>query len=156
MTLEELHPVVVHFPVALFIVGFLLDAVGIALKREALFEAASWCLGIGAIGALTAAFIAHAHLDQGAGEDALATLENHELGAYVTISLALFAGAIRGYFAFRARQSRALRYISAFALLAVALSVGVTGFFGGELTHGGGHEHGESDSNETTEHNHDH
>ena len=52
--LVEIHPIIVHFPIALLIVGVLLDFLALFLRRAHLVEAASWCLGFGAAGLLAA------------------------------------------------------------------------------------------------------
>jgi uncharacterized membrane protein len=41
--LVELHPIIVHFPIALLIVGVLLDFLALFLRRAHLVTAASWC-----------------------------------------------------------------------------------------------------------------
>lgn len=50
----EIHPIIVHFPIALLIVGVLLDFLALFLRRTHLVEAASWCLVFGALGLLAA------------------------------------------------------------------------------------------------------
>lgn len=50
----ELHPIIVHFPIALLIVGVLLDFLALFLRRAHLVAAATWCLGFGTIGLLAA------------------------------------------------------------------------------------------------------
>ena len=52
--LVELHPIIVHFPIALLIVGVLLDFLALFLRRAHLVAAASWCLGFGSLGLLAA------------------------------------------------------------------------------------------------------
>jgi uncharacterized membrane protein len=54
--LAELHPVVVHFPIALLIASVALDFGGIALRRAGLTTAATWCLVLGVPGAFAALF----------------------------------------------------------------------------------------------------
>ena len=52
--LVEIHPIIVHFPIALLIVGVLLDFLALFLRRAHLVAAASWCLGFGSLGLLAA------------------------------------------------------------------------------------------------------
>ena len=52
--LVELHPIIVHFPIALLIVGVLLDFLALFLRRTHLVAAASWCLGFGSLALLAA------------------------------------------------------------------------------------------------------
>ena len=43
----ELHPIIVHFPIALLILGVTFDFLGVALRRWGLTDAATWLLVIG-------------------------------------------------------------------------------------------------------------
>ena len=54
--LAELHPIVVHFPIALLITSVALDIAGVALRRAGLTTAATWCLALGVPGAFAALF----------------------------------------------------------------------------------------------------
>jgi uncharacterized membrane protein len=45
--LAELHPIMVHFPIALLITSVALDLVSVVFRRWRLTEAASWCLALG-------------------------------------------------------------------------------------------------------------
>jgi uncharacterized membrane protein len=54
--LAELHPIVVHFPIALLIASVALDFGGIVLSRAGLTTAATWCLTLGVPGAFAALF----------------------------------------------------------------------------------------------------
>ena len=44
----ELHPIIVHFPIALLILSVAFDFLGVFLRRWGLTEAATWLLVIGA------------------------------------------------------------------------------------------------------------
>jgi uncharacterized membrane protein len=50
--LVEIHPILVHFPIALLIMSVLFDFLSFFLRRAHLVEAATWCLGFGATGLL--------------------------------------------------------------------------------------------------------
>jgi threonine dehydrogenase-like Zn-dependent dehydrogenase len=52
--LAELHPIVVHFPIALLIASVALDFGGIVLRRAGLTTEATWCLTLGVPGAFAA------------------------------------------------------------------------------------------------------
>ena len=45
--LEELHPLLIHFPIALLSVGVLCDYLGTFFKKESLLNAGWWCLLFG-------------------------------------------------------------------------------------------------------------
>ncbi|MEO7074632.1 MAG: DUF2231 domain-containing protein, partial [Ktedonobacterales bacterium] len=52
--LAELHPIIVHFPIALLFTSVALDVLALFLRRVGLVATASWCLLLGVIGALAA------------------------------------------------------------------------------------------------------
>lgn len=52
--LADLHPIVVHFPIALLIASVSLDMLSLALRRAGLTTAATWLLVLGVPGALAA------------------------------------------------------------------------------------------------------
>lgn len=52
--LGELHPIIVHFPIALLMTSVVLDVLALAFRRWHLVYAATWLLGFGVVGALAA------------------------------------------------------------------------------------------------------
>lgn len=53
--MQNIHPLLVHFPIALLPVGLALDLLGFYLKRDSLRQAGWFCLLIGIMGAFGAA-----------------------------------------------------------------------------------------------------
>ncbi|MGE5333523.1 MAG: DUF2231 domain-containing protein [Nitrososphaerota archaeon] len=52
--LAELHPIIVHFPIALLLTSVALDFAAVFLRRAMLADAATWALILGTPGALAA------------------------------------------------------------------------------------------------------
>ena len=52
--LAELHPIIVHFPIALLLTSVVLDGLAIWLRRWHLVYTATWLLGFGVVAALLA------------------------------------------------------------------------------------------------------
>lgn len=52
--IQELHPIIVHFPIALLLVSVSLDFLAVILRKSAIAEASTWCLFLGVLGALAA------------------------------------------------------------------------------------------------------
>lgn len=52
--LAELHPIIVHFPIALLLASVALDFAAVLLRRASLVEGATWTLMLGTPGALAA------------------------------------------------------------------------------------------------------
>ena len=137
-----LHPLVVHFPVALIIISLLFDVVGRATDGPWWRKASLAMLVI----AVVAGFVAgqtgelaaeHAEKFQGIAEE---TLESH--GDLAKLSIWLAAGALLARLA-EAGMGAARAVVSLIALLlqlAAAVSIGVAGHRGGVLVyrHGAG------------------
>lgn len=49
--MENIHPLIVHFPIALLNAFFIMELLGFVLKKEEMRVAATWMLYLGAIGA---------------------------------------------------------------------------------------------------------
>lgn len=51
---NNIHPLIVHFPIAFLTAFFLIEVVGVLLRQESLRQTASWLLYLGTLGALGA------------------------------------------------------------------------------------------------------
>lgn len=93
-----LHPVVVHFPVALLVTGFFVDLAGRILRKDWLGHAALLLLVLGALGTVAATQTGDAAEDEILQTPALhEELEEHEEGGKRTMWLFLaLAGARAG------------------------------------------------------------
>lgn len=61
--MESLHPVVVHFPIALLLTGVGLELTALLLKRPSLSQAARWNLALGMFGAAAAVWTGYRAAD---------------------------------------------------------------------------------------------
>ena len=52
--MQNIHPLFVHFPIALLLTAWALTVLGLALRRENLHRVATWNLALGALGAVAA------------------------------------------------------------------------------------------------------
>lgn len=132
-----LHPMLVHFPIALFITSVLFDVLGIWLTRESVREGALWLLVLGLLTGL-AAFASGDLAAEGAEKAGFAEslIETHEhlAGATVGVFGALLAWRLllRNRFSRRAQIAYLMIAIVGLGLLSA------TGHYGGSLVY----EHG--------------
>ncbi|MDR3652929.1 MAG: DUF2231 domain-containing protein [Paludibacter sp.] len=132
---SHLHPMLVHFPIALVIVGFLSELAFLYFKKEVtLSKMGFYLLIIGTIAACAAWLAGNfftSDLEGAAGKvQAL-----HELFANITLGLLLFTSAIRIFQLIKKNENPQLKWF-AFAVYALAaLSVSITGLFGGTLVY---------------------
>lgn len=122
------HPVVVHFPIALFLFGAFLEFLGKYRKSEELHLAAGWNIAFGFLGALVSTitgFIAAYRMGRGFPPQGDAF--THML--YALAGTALMAGTLY------MRKKGGVAYL---VLLAVAaLVIGYAGHLGGNMVYGG-------------------
>lgn len=135
-TLSHVHPMLVHFPIALVAAGFLLELIYLINKKEVcLTKAGYYLLILGTLSAvvtwLSGMFFTSA-MEGAAGE----VRETHELMATVTVILLVIAAAIRMYVTVKKKDDdRTLKNV-AFIFYALATAgVFATGFFGGTLVY---------------------
>jgi uncharacterized membrane protein len=134
-TLGRLHILVVHFPIALLLVGGALELWNLrdfAAQRAAL---ARICIGLGAASAIVAAALGWIHADHAhLGSSVAGTLALHRWSGIATALVALTA-VMLGRAAPADEKPRKWRVAS--VVLAMTL-VAATGHFGGELVYGEG------------------
>jgi len=127
-----IHPLVVHFPIALWLTAAFFDILDWRRPDQPLFrEAAYWLIGLGVLGGLVS--IAAGWMDllnleaEGVGTGVLTRHWPHSLLAYVATALFL------GLFLWRWRtQNRPPSWTLAVSI-AAAVAVGVTGYLGGDI-----------------------
>jgi uncharacterized membrane protein len=104
-SMDNIHPLFVHFPIAFLITFFVLDLIGTLTKKSNWRHAAGWFLYLGAIAALftvIAGFMAANTVEH--GEDVHAIMERHKNFGLSVLSLSVLlslwrmisGGSIRG------------------------------------------------------------
>jgi uncharacterized membrane protein len=131
---HPLHPIIVHFPIALLITAIFFEVLELVFKREVIREAATWLLGLGFLGGLAATasgiLAEEAAEDMGVPESAI---ETHELLAFATLGVFAVLIAIR-WLQHKRRVPQMPRVFLAIGLVGVVL-IGLTGYFGGDLVY---------------------
>ena len=136
MDLTHLHPMIVHFPIALLIVGFLFDIAGSITKRESFTQTAFYLIILGALGVI-AAFITGDQAGSGITEEGALkqALENHEDAATLTIWIVSIAAAFRIALVLLKKFKGVLKMVSLALFLIAVMSIARTGYYGGELVY---------------------
>lgn len=136
MDLNHLHPMIVHFPIALLIVGFLADGIGLFLKKEFFNKAGLYLLILGTLGVvlayLSGNYAGHGVTEEGSLKQAL---EVHEEAATLTLWLMIGAALVRIAMVILKKYVGVYRWIAFAILLLGVLSIARTGFYGGELVY---------------------
>jgi uncharacterized membrane protein len=128
--MPDLHPLLVHFPVALLTFGVCADLIAVVRKNPAAVVVGWWAQLAGTAGILLSAasgLLAKGRIAEAAVLDLLAT---HEQLAFVT------AGAFAGLFFWRVgSRGRPLSGLYLVCLVAALALVWGTAWFGGELVY---------------------
>ena len=127
-----LHPMVVHVPVTLIPMAFVLALVGLFVGQRTLLWLAMAFAAIGLAGGLIAAYPTHPHT-HGLPAAAQATLEKHDFFAYTTLWLTLLSVPVAATCIWK--PARWSRIALALTLLLASLSVALTGHYGGTLAY---------------------
>jgi len=146
----ELHPILVHFPVALLSMALLFDVIGWARKSSSLRVAGLYCLAAGAVGTVLAVLSGWITPDAREREGPVATLapgihlpdlahffsgrrvEVHEHWGYILLALVVLWVAARGAVALGTLRRPGLAMIAGALTFAVLVA---TGYSGGELVY---------------------
>ena len=134
--LTHLHPMIVHFPIALLIVGFLTDIAGLIIKRELFTQTGFYLLILGALGTM-AALLSGEMAGDGIAEQGLLkqAIEQHEGAAELSIWLVGITAGIRIILVLLKKYSGILKIAVLVLFFASVLSIARTGYYGGKLVY---------------------
>ncbi len=132
--LGALHPIAVHFPIALVMVGAFAAALAALFKAAFFRHAATYTILLAAITVVPAWLLGdEARQMRGKMSDSLAaTVDEHEDVATVAMYVVLAAGVLQALSALRP-GSAPLRLLALLAVFAAAGAVGYAGYLGGEI-----------------------
>jgi uncharacterized membrane protein len=136
LDLTHVHPMVVHFPIAIIMVGFLADITSLVFTREkCLLKMGLYLESLGALAAIAA--FATGHLFTGDTiDDAGHVGEMHELFATLTLIAILVAVLFRIFLVIRKKDESSLKYLAMGLFFFAFCFVAVTGYYGGLVVYG--------------------
>ncbi|MDP3914110.1 MAG: DUF2231 domain-containing protein [Bacteroidota bacterium] len=147
----HLHAMIIHFPIALLMVGFLSEIITIFSKKEFFSNAAFYLLLLGAMGA-TAAYLSGSYAGEGIEDGPLKIpMELHEQAATITLWLAIVTALFRVIIFYFKYNRSWTKWLGIILFLALVGAVARTGYLGGQLvySHGAGVQMSFPDFNET-------
>ncbi len=132
--LTYLHPMIVHFPIALLIIGFFSDVTGLLLKRQFFNWVGFYLLILGTLG-LIAAFVTGNIAGDGLVEEGplKRALEIHESSAELTLWIMAAAALFRLGMLLAKKSSGNWRWIAVGLYFIGVISLARTGHYGGQL-----------------------
>ena len=134
LDLTHLHPMIVHFPIALLIVGFFSDITGLIVKKEFFTTAGFYLLILGTLGVI-AAYLSGEYAGDGVTESGALgqALELHESAALLSLWLMTGTALVRIAAVIFKKFEGAVKVIAMVLFFAGVISIARTGYYGGEL-----------------------
>jgi uncharacterized membrane protein len=133
-----LHPIVVHFPIALIITGFAADTAYLIYKKEiCLRKAGFYLMVLGALGALAALLTGELFMAHPGEGDLARMFEKHETGAWITLVTIWIGVLFRIYLVVKKKENSSLKWVVYTLYCAAFAAVAVTGHLGGYMVWSG-------------------
>jgi uncharacterized membrane protein len=139
MALGKFHVILVHFPIALALAAVLGDVLWIIWRKDFFRSAAFYCLLLAAVAAIPTVITGDMHLDDkqyAPDSEYYPIAEKHEDFAIASMCVLIAAAGLRAV-----RRNRPTGWwLAAYVVLvaAVAALISITGYYGGDLSHGVG------------------
>ncbi len=130
----HIHPMIVHFPIALLIIGFLSDIIGLFFKKDFFSRTGFYLLILGTLG-VAAAYVTGNLAGDGIAEAGTLkqALETHEDAAALSLWLMVIAAVVRIGLVMLKKYSGIFKWLAFILFFAGVLSIARTGYYGGEL-----------------------
>lgn len=133
ITATHLHAMIVHFPIALLLVGFLSEIIGLISKRPFFRQASFYLLLLAAAGAITAYLTGDAAGEGMEGGSLEKAMNLHEQAATITLWLTIAAALARLASELLKKNKQWLKIITFVIFAAAVAGVSWTGYLGGQL-----------------------
>jgi uncharacterized membrane protein len=132
----HLHPMIVHFPIALIIVGFIADVVSLFFKNEkCLSKTGFYLMVLGALAVIAAWLTGQLFTSEPTQGEIVRVFEKHETGALITMILMVVGATFRIWLVIKKKEETQLKWV-AFGLYFLAFgAVSFTGFNGGTMVY---------------------
>ncbi len=134
LPMESVHPLIVHFPIALLLAAVFLDLLALTLRRPGLHRVALWNLSLGTVGAAVAVLTGLQAEDIAKHSfEIWKVMGLHERLGITTLILGLMATAIR--LRYRDQLTPRTRLLSLLIMLAITSTLAYGAFLGGRLVY---------------------
>jgi len=134
-SMTHLHPMIVHFPIALVTIGFFAELASRFFKKETCLPKISlYLLIVGTLAAIAAVFAGVFFTEKLAGQ--AGTVEKtHELLAFITTGMLTITSLLRLLPFMKVKETKITKHLAFDFYLLSMLFVSATGFFGGTLVY---------------------
>jgi uncharacterized membrane protein len=133
---SHFHPIIVHFPVAIIIVGFAAEVISLFFKSEKCLSKTGFYLMIfGTLAAISAWATGQLFTDEPTRGEILKVFNMHETGGLITMLIMIIGLTFRIWIVAKKKDDSPLKWI-AFGLYFLAFcAVSFTGYMGGHMVY---------------------
>ena len=132
---SHLHPMIVHFPIAIIFIGFLFDLFSLFITKEKCLSRMGLYLEVIGMFAAIAAFGTGYFLTSPMEGEAGVLREQHELFAILTLVSIILATFFRLLLVYLKKEETYLKYAAMGLFLFAFIFVLITGYLGGSLVY---------------------
>ena len=147
----HLHAMLIHFPIALLIIGFFSELTGIIFNKTFFNQASFYLLILGTFG-IIASYLSGDAAGEGMEDGALGkAIGMHEEAAFITLWIAIATALVYSTIVLFKYSNKWIKFIGVLMFAALIGGVSRTAYLGGQLVykHGAGVELSLPDFNET-------
>jgi len=132
----HLHPMLVHFPIALITIGFVADVVSLFLKSEkCLSKTGLYLMILGTLAAIAAWSSGHLFTSEPSQGSIVEIFEKHEAGALITMLVMIIGSALRIWLVVQKKEETQLKWVVFGLYFLGCAAVTFTGFMGGTMVY---------------------
>ena len=133
---DHLHPMIVHFPIALITVGFIAEVVSLFFKSEkCLSKTGFYLMVLGSLAAIAAWSSGHLFTEEPTQGEILKVFLRHKTGALITMILIVAGTIFRIWLMVKKKEDTHLKWIAFVFYLLAFFAVAFTGFMGGSIVY---------------------
>ena len=133
---DHLHPMIVHFPIALITVGFFAEVISLFFKSEkCLSKIGFYLMVLGSLGAIAAWSTGQLFTEEPTQGEVLKVFVRHETGALTTMILIVSGTIFRIWLIVKKKEESPLKWVAFGFYLLAFLAVTFTGFMGGTMVY---------------------
>jgi uncharacterized membrane protein len=133
---SHFHPMIVHFPIAIIVIGFLFDLFSLFITKEKCLSKMGLYLEVMGMFAAIAAFGTGYYLTSPMEGEAGVLREQHQLFATLTLVSIILATFFRLLLVYQKKEETYLKYAAMSLFLCAFVFVMITGYLGGNLVYG--------------------
>jgi uncharacterized membrane protein len=133
---DHLHPLIVHFPIALIIVGFIAEVISLFFRSEkCLSKTGFYLMLLGSLAAIAAWSSGQLFTEEPTQGEILKVFSLHETGGFITMILIVSGTLFRIWLMAKKKEETSLKWVAFLFYFLAFIAVSFTGFMGGRMVY---------------------